>query len=1141
MTDPAARTLEQASPVVNKDNPWPGLASFSEEQAEFFYGREREVEDLFRRVRFNALAVLYGQSGLGKTSLVQAALFPRLRGIRFVPVPIRIDYSPQAPASRLQIGQFVVEAVEAVGGTARRIGAQESLWEYFHREAPAATDASGRPLTVVLAFDQFEELFTHGYERGDARGFSQDFIEELGSLSEHRPPARVEAEFDRDPRRVADFDFDRQDYRLLISLREDFLAHLHDLSVRIPSITVNNMRLAPLDGIRALEVVERPGKGLVAPGAAEDIVRFVAGAGEEKRDGAPGQDRPVESLEVEPALLSLFCQRLNQKRGGGLITRALVAARSEKILTEFYESSLADLHPGARRFVEEDLLTAKGFRQTLSLDSAEAKLAEYGAPISDLTRLVQRRLLHFEQRGRLTRVELTHDVLTRVVRESRKERQAKEAEEARRREAEESERRAEAELTRVRKRQRVTRALLGVVALAAAAAVGFALKARNSTRKAEATAAALRQTQQGLEQSTLAAQQAGARAEQERAAAVRAESSAVTAKDIAHAALAKSEQMLADFCRYSLSVINRFGDSTAGKSDLTNAYNVLVELSDASVENMVRQNPNSACPHQLEARTETAATGIQAELGNNESAKRRGYKALQAARTLFQFPDSISRRVAVQSYFDLTYQLWRVDANDSAAYAAREGTRLGSLIDPRGDSSAFNRLGRVYHYGSLAVLDIAKTDSNPARRRELIDEARRMADSGLAVVDRGLKRKDQLALNLLYTKSQLWLRRGETDSAAHDSTRALAAYRTAVAVAAELHTVQRNMGSRRWRAITHASLGNLAFRLGKFEEARTAHDSAVVDWGVYLATYRELGNQAEMESAYDGIAFNLLESARAERYLGRALIAISLVRQAIDTADASYRLRASPVALRTRATTYNSAGEIVEGIPRRDLADSFYLARIRLDSAAFVREASNLAVARNYEQGVSALITVTQLRASADTARKPVAEAVRILRVAEERVRRLREQQLSIRRRSLALLQPIRPRTDSIRRVAVLRDSIAEALGNLSWSELMVERPEQALDHAKESLQLSDKNSFVLPNLLNAMVLTGDDEGAAAYFRANATRMVESSPVLFACAVIRDIRALRWRGVATDRHVQLVERLGASQIAQCRFPTLPTQ
>ena len=64
---------------VDADNPWPGLAAFDESASEFFHGRADEISRVLHTVLDNPMTVLYGRSGMGKTSLLRAGLFPRLR------------------------------------------------------------------------------------------------------------------------------------------------------------------------------------------------------------------------------------------------------------------------------------------------------------------------------------------------------------------------------------------------------------------------------------------------------------------------------------------------------------------------------------------------------------------------------------------------------------------------------------------------------------------------------------------------------------------------------------------------------------------------------------------------------------------------------------------------------------------------------------------------------------------------------------------------------------------------------------------------------------------------------------------------------------------------------------------------------
>src|SRR5262245_52624346 len=88
---------------LNKQNPWPGLDSYDEASAHFFHGRDGEAIELLRLVRLAPLTALYGKSGLGKTSLLQAGLFPLLRPRHYLPIYLHIDFSEAAVCPLEQI------------------------------------------------------------------------------------------------------------------------------------------------------------------------------------------------------------------------------------------------------------------------------------------------------------------------------------------------------------------------------------------------------------------------------------------------------------------------------------------------------------------------------------------------------------------------------------------------------------------------------------------------------------------------------------------------------------------------------------------------------------------------------------------------------------------------------------------------------------------------------------------------------------------------------------------------------------------------------------------------------------------------------------------------------------------------------
>jgi hypothetical protein len=205
------------------------------------------------------------------------------------------------------------------------------------------------------------------------------------------------------------------------------------------------------------------------------------------RDGAL-----LDSLEVEPALLSVVCRELNSKRQNlheSKITESLLEGSHDQILNDFYERTVGDLPPAVRSFIEEHLLTVSGFRDSVAMENA---LSVPGITSESIDKLVERRLLRREDRGGGQRLELTHDLLTGVVRASRdRRRQLEEAEKARaglleeqererqllkqQREEEERER-ASRDLKRTR-RWAVIFGLLTIVAIAGLIAAVYSLSA----------------------------------------------------------------------------------------------------------------------------------------------------------------------------------------------------------------------------------------------------------------------------------------------------------------------------------------------------------------------------------------------------------------------------------------------------------------------------------------------------------------------------------------------------------------------------------------------------------------------------------------------------------------------------------------
>ncbi len=397
--------------------------------------------------------MLFGRSGYGKTSLLHAGLFPRLRGEDFLPVYLRLDFSPEAPPLLAQVHAKLAASAAENGIEAPSSAPDIALWTFFHARSTEFWGPRNRLVTPVLVFDQFEEIFTLV---GDVvRPQAEALLAQIADLAENRPPPEFAAAIDSGVREVADTEFGEVAVKLVLSFREDYLARFEALRSRMPSIMQSRLAIAPMDETQGLDAVLKSGRRLIAPDVAQEVIGFVA---DRRRGGGTGR------REIEPALLSVVCRELNNRRiraGQPQITHDLLDTATDAIIADFYAASVADATPGLQRFIEDDLVTLDGFRKNCALGEA---LRKPGVTAEGISLLVARRILRIDDRFGTRQVELTHDLLTHVIRVRRDAREARE--------------RSAAQIAKARAQRRRT-VRLGIAALCAvlilgAVAAGFA-------------------------------------------------------------------------------------------------------------------------------------------------------------------------------------------------------------------------------------------------------------------------------------------------------------------------------------------------------------------------------------------------------------------------------------------------------------------------------------------------------------------------------------------------------------------------------------------------------------------------------------------------------------------------------------------
>jgi hypothetical protein len=403
---------------VDAEHPWPWLEPFTETAKGFFNGRTDDIAALERSVLARPVCVLFGKSGLGKTSLLLAGLFPRLRDQALLPVPLRrLEHGTAAAPLATQLLRALHDAAQQAGlhwsGSAASPAPDDdvaTLWELLHDRARPLVDAAGGRWSVVFVLDQFEEIFTlQADEQARLHTFQQ-----LGDLLENRVPPAVVARMDAHEELLDRIDFDNQRYRCVVALREDFLPELENWTELIPRLAANRCRLLPMSAPQALDAVQMTGGALVDADAAARIVDFLA---RQAAQGAAG--RAVrESRRIEPALLSLICASLNAERlarepPGAMLDVANLETRGARILDRFYDDAFAALDEAQRgpaaRWLEANLITEGGTRRPYPMAAVDSALAPA------LRRLVDRRLLRIESGENGDQIELVHDRLAAVA------------------------------------------------------------------------------------------------------------------------------------------------------------------------------------------------------------------------------------------------------------------------------------------------------------------------------------------------------------------------------------------------------------------------------------------------------------------------------------------------------------------------------------------------------------------------------------------------------------------------------------------------------------------------------------------------------------------------------------------------------
>jgi predicted chitinase len=362
------------------------------ETGQRIFGRERETEELYYLLSAERIVLLHAPSGAGKSSLIHAALVPRLQQHFDVRGPTRVNTT--TPPG-MDVNRYVHSA---------NIGFEQDLPEAHRRPEEVIARMSlgecvksrprkrSAPQNLVLIFDQFEEILTADPLAIAAK---HEFFRQLGVLLQD------------------------QGVWALFAMRDDYLAQLDPYASHLPTHLKNRLRVDLLGrdaAMSAMQGTAQLGGRSFTDDAVAQMVTDLATVQVQQSDG---RFEPQVGPHVEPLHLQVVCRGLwdHMPENDQAISPQDLASFGDvtRALARYYEDvmgKLGDSQRAAREWVGDKLITANGIRcQVLKgMGSSE------GLDNQLIAQLVDAHLVRSEQHSGAIWYELAHDRLVAPVR-----------------------------------------------------------------------------------------------------------------------------------------------------------------------------------------------------------------------------------------------------------------------------------------------------------------------------------------------------------------------------------------------------------------------------------------------------------------------------------------------------------------------------------------------------------------------------------------------------------------------------------------------------------------------------------------------------------------------------------------------------
>ncbi|MCC7124927.1 MAG: hypothetical protein IT178_08765 [Acidobacteria bacterium] len=283
------------------ESPYVGLVPYREADAQFFFGREDDVRRVIARLFASRLTLLYGASGVGKSSLLRAGVVTELKQRA-----VQAEKDGERPdVLVVYFNRWQGDPLESF-----RVAVRRHVGDRLSADALTAALAEPTLTGMVMAlintldsdlfviFDQFEEFFLYHAVPGASGTFERDFAD-LAT----RPGLPVS---------------------LLISLRDDALSRLDHFKELIPNLFASYVRVTHLSPDAARRAIVEPVRAF---------------------NSLPVDQREWQAtVSVEPALVNAVVNGVRTGRVAvGDIGRGQVTTDGEGVETPYLQLVMSEL------------------------------------------------------------------------------------------------------------------------------------------------------------------------------------------------------------------------------------------------------------------------------------------------------------------------------------------------------------------------------------------------------------------------------------------------------------------------------------------------------------------------------------------------------------------------------------------------------------------------------------------------------------------------------------------------------------------------------------------------------------------------------------------------------------------------------